>query len=240
VNSTVSPRHLCLCLFLRLCLSSASVPLPLLLWHQSELHPTVQHCSMATLIGLCIRVKLMRCLPPRFKVQQFHQRDTVALVLVRPSLQVYRQRCTKNEGCLLITSPSLSGRSAGLLLQLMPHALASFPSIGRHQAGKWVARFRGQRVRTGVLPCIVTCQSRSMTCLRQPAGVYVDQPAFAPSLLSRWRAPFITALPLAFATQYVSVLAVDKQLNDKERVAAALENPGLSDMVYKCLVGSQL
>ena len=30
--------------------------------------PTVQHCSMATLIGLCIRVKLMRVLPSRFKV----------------------------------------------------------------------------------------------------------------------------------------------------------------------------
>ncbi len=31
--------------------------------------PTVQHCSMATLIGLCIRVKLLRSLPPRFKVR---------------------------------------------------------------------------------------------------------------------------------------------------------------------------
>ena len=30
--------------------------------------PTVPHCSMATLIGLCIRVKLLRGLPPRFKV----------------------------------------------------------------------------------------------------------------------------------------------------------------------------
>lgn len=30
--------------------------------------PTVAHCSMATLIGLCLRVKLLRCLPPRFKV----------------------------------------------------------------------------------------------------------------------------------------------------------------------------
>lgn len=30
--------------------------------------PTIPHCSMATLIGLSIRVKLMRCLPPRFKV----------------------------------------------------------------------------------------------------------------------------------------------------------------------------
>jgi len=30
--------------------------------------PTIPHCSMATLIGLCIRVKLMRSLPERFKV----------------------------------------------------------------------------------------------------------------------------------------------------------------------------
>lgn len=30
--------------------------------------PTVEHCSMATVIGLCVRVKLMRCLPSRFKV----------------------------------------------------------------------------------------------------------------------------------------------------------------------------
>lgn len=30
--------------------------------------PTIPHCSMATLIGLCIRVKLLRSLPTRFKV----------------------------------------------------------------------------------------------------------------------------------------------------------------------------
>ena len=30
--------------------------------------PTVEHCSMATVIGLCLRVKLMRSLPPRYKV----------------------------------------------------------------------------------------------------------------------------------------------------------------------------
>lgn len=30
--------------------------------------PTIPHCSMATLIGLCIRVKLLRSLPVRFKV----------------------------------------------------------------------------------------------------------------------------------------------------------------------------
>jgi len=30
--------------------------------------PTIPHCSMATLIGLCIRVRLIRALPDRFKV----------------------------------------------------------------------------------------------------------------------------------------------------------------------------
>ncbi|KAG0042116.1 Mitotic spindle-associated MMXD complex subunit MIP18, partial [Gryganskiella cystojenkinii] len=32
-----------------------------------EFTPTIPHCSMATLIGLCIRVRLLRCLPSRFK-----------------------------------------------------------------------------------------------------------------------------------------------------------------------------
>lgn len=31
--------------------------------------PTIPHCSMATLIGLSIRVKLLRALPSRFKVR---------------------------------------------------------------------------------------------------------------------------------------------------------------------------
>ncbi|KTW29677.1 hypothetical protein T552_00886 [Pneumocystis carinii B80] len=33
-----------------------------------EITPTIPHCSMATLIGLCIRVRLERCLPSRFRV----------------------------------------------------------------------------------------------------------------------------------------------------------------------------
>ena len=33
--------------------------------------PTVPHCSMSTLIGLCLRVRLLRSLPPRFKVDIF-------------------------------------------------------------------------------------------------------------------------------------------------------------------------
>lgn len=35
--------------------------------------PTIPHCSMATLIGLSIKVKLLRALPGRFKVRvSFH------------------------------------------------------------------------------------------------------------------------------------------------------------------------
>lgn len=30
--------------------------------------PTIPHCSMATLIGLSLRVKLLRSLPSRFKI----------------------------------------------------------------------------------------------------------------------------------------------------------------------------
>lgn len=33
-----------------------------------EFTPTIPHCSMATLIGLSIKVKLLRSLPDRFKV----------------------------------------------------------------------------------------------------------------------------------------------------------------------------
>lgn len=35
---------------------------------QVQFTPTIPHCSMATLIGLCIRAKLLRALPSRFKV----------------------------------------------------------------------------------------------------------------------------------------------------------------------------
>eukprot|EP00126_Sphaerothecum_destruens_P000799 Sdes_comp11053_c0_seq2m2677 len=33
-----------------------------------EFTPTIPHCSLATLIGLCIQVKLLRSLPSRFKI----------------------------------------------------------------------------------------------------------------------------------------------------------------------------
>lgn len=33
-----------------------------------KITPTITHCSLATLIGLGIRVRLERCLPPRFRI----------------------------------------------------------------------------------------------------------------------------------------------------------------------------
>ncbi|KAF5330404.1 hypothetical protein D9619_005604 [Psilocybe cf. subviscida] len=36
-----------------------------------EFTPTVPHCGMSTLIGLCIRVRLLRSLPERYKVDIF-------------------------------------------------------------------------------------------------------------------------------------------------------------------------
>ena len=38
------------------------------------------------------------------------------------------------------------------------------------------------------------------------------------------------------AGTHASEMAINKQLADKERVAAALENPGMMEMVEACLV----
>ncbi len=75
--------------------------------------PTVEHCSMATLIGLCIRVKLLRSLPPRFKIdialapgshateaavnKQLNDKERVAAALENPSLLEMVDRCLSPE-----------------------------------------------------------------------------------------------------------------------------------------------
>jgi len=71
--------------------------------------PTVEHCSMATVIGLCVRVKLMRCLPSRFKVdirvapgthqteaavnKQLNDKERVAAALENPNLLEMVDEC---------------------------------------------------------------------------------------------------------------------------------------------------
>ncbi|KAL4318293.1 hypothetical protein GQ457_18G005130 [Hibiscus cannabinus] len=64
--------------------------------------PTVEHCSMATVIGLCLRVKLMRSLPSHYKMdirvapgthateaavnKQLNDKERVAAALENPNL----------------------------------------------------------------------------------------------------------------------------------------------------------
>ncbi|PNW76875.1 hypothetical protein CHLRE_11g479700v5 [Chlamydomonas reinhardtii] len=71
--------------------------------------PTVAHCSMATLIGLSLRVKLWRSLPPRFKVdiklspgshsseaavnKQLSDKERVAAALENPNLLAMVNKC---------------------------------------------------------------------------------------------------------------------------------------------------
>ncbi|KXS16471.1 hypothetical protein M427DRAFT_55427 [Gonapodya prolifera JEL478] len=71
--------------------------------------PTIPHCSMATLIGLCVRVRLMRCLPRRYKVdvrvregshaseeqvnKQLNDKERVAAAMENQSLLDVVNRC---------------------------------------------------------------------------------------------------------------------------------------------------
>lgn len=74
-----------------------------------EFTPTVPHCGMATIIGLCIRVRLLRSLPERFKVdiiikkgthqsenavnKQLNDKERVAAALENPNLLEVIEQC---------------------------------------------------------------------------------------------------------------------------------------------------
>ncbi|KAL3318206.1 Eukaryotic translation initiation factor 3 subunit L [Cichlidogyrus casuarinus] len=76
-----------------------------------KITPTIPHCSMSSLIGLCVKVKLLRSLPPHFKVkvmikpgthveegpinQQVNDKERVTAALENPSL------CKLVHDCLL-------------------------------------------------------------------------------------------------------------------------------------------
>ncbi|XP_057519096.1 protein AE7-like [Amaranthus tricolor] len=71
--------------------------------------PTVEHCSMATLIGLCLKVKLIRSLPLRYKVdirvapgshaseasvnKQLNDKERIAAALENPNLVAMVDEC---------------------------------------------------------------------------------------------------------------------------------------------------
>lgn len=73
--------------------------------------PTVPHCSLATLIGLCLRVKLERQLEYRFKLdivvsegthtiegdvnKQINDKERVAAAMENPNLREMVEECIK-------------------------------------------------------------------------------------------------------------------------------------------------
>ena len=137
-------------------------------------NPTVPHCSLATLIGLCMRVKLQRELPSQCKVQ-----------LLSLALAYGLHCCTL--GPLLYWS-SFHCLTLGSSTSWSSLALMRPRWIVRcmHTADKWVSTLS-----VGLLQCDM--------------------------VLSHNRR------------------AVNKQVNDKERVCAALENPTLLRMVEDCI-----
>ncbi|XP_055826961.1 protein AE7-like 1 isoform X1 [Solanum dulcamara] len=71
--------------------------------------PTIQHCTMATVIGLCLREKLKNCFPPHFKVdikvapgshadeesvnKQLSDKERVAAAMENPNLRQLVDEC---------------------------------------------------------------------------------------------------------------------------------------------------
>jgi metal-sulfur cluster biosynthetic enzyme len=81
-------------------------------WLTITFTPTVPHCSLATLIGLCIRVKLERSLNFKFKLdirisegahsieedvnRQINDKERVAAAMENPDLQKIVEECINN------------------------------------------------------------------------------------------------------------------------------------------------
>ncbi|KAF4530185.1 hypothetical protein B566_EDAN001444 [Ephemera danica] len=78
-----------------------------------EFNPTVPHCSLATLIGLCIRVKLQRSLTENYKLdiyikkgahntedeinKQINDKERIAAAMENPNLKTLVEECIKEE-----------------------------------------------------------------------------------------------------------------------------------------------
>lgn len=80
-------------------------------WIRVQFTPTVPHCSLATLIGLCLRVKLERTLQRNFKLdifvnegshsiegdvnKQINDKERVAAAMENPNLRELVEECIK-------------------------------------------------------------------------------------------------------------------------------------------------
>ncbi|KAK7206677.1 protein FAM96B [Myxozyma melibiosi] len=75
-----------------------------------EITPTITHCSLATLIGLGIRVRLERCLPPRYRVEINVKKGTH-----QSESQVNRQLNDKERVAAACENQQLVGVLSGML-----------------------------------------------------------------------------------------------------------------------------
>ena len=91
--------------------SSASFDDDQEVWIRVQFTPTVPHCSLATLIGLCLRVKLERTLQRSFKLdifvnegthsiegdvnKQINDKERVAAAMENPNLREMVEECIK-------------------------------------------------------------------------------------------------------------------------------------------------
>jgi len=78
-----------------------------------EFNPTVPHCSLATLIGLCIRIKIERNIPHKLKLdiyikkgahttedeinKQINDKERIAAAMENPNLRSLVENCIKEE-----------------------------------------------------------------------------------------------------------------------------------------------
>lgn len=83
------------------------------LWVRLIFTPTVPHCSLASLIGLCLRSKLETCLPERHKVdiyikegthstaeeinKQINDKERIAAAMENPNLRQLVDKCIADE-----------------------------------------------------------------------------------------------------------------------------------------------
>ncbi|XP_025833435.1 MIP18 family protein galla-1-like [Agrilus planipennis] len=78
-----------------------------------EFNPTVPHCSLATLIGLCIRIKLEQTVPYKFKLdifikkgghaseneinKQINDKERIAAAMENPNLKKVVEQCIQED-----------------------------------------------------------------------------------------------------------------------------------------------
>ncbi|KAE9466978.1 hypothetical protein C3L33_01119, partial [Rhododendron williamsianum] len=155
--------------------------------------PTIQHCSMATVIGLCLRVKLKECFPPHFKVD----------IKVAPG-----SHANEESGEL---------RAISIAFVANPYLFIEVLKLSE------TIHFMH------TLSKIKGCLEFSST-IAWSSGDYMGTVS----------AVNVVELLKVMKQKKQVESFVNKQLNDKERVAAALENPNLRQLVDECLYSNEL